>query len=110
MNTIAVLQPAGEVGTKERNLIIFCVAISAAIVIPVFGLLIYIATKYREGNPKAKYTPELGGSRKAETIWWLVPSFIMVIISIVTWNSSYALDPFKPLSSTKPTMHSMWQV
>jgi cytochrome o ubiquinol oxidase subunit 2 len=106
-HTISVLQPAGEVGTKERNLIIFCVIISAVIVIPVFGLLIYIATRYHEDNPhsKRKYAPELAGSRRAETIWWVVPSFIMVIISIVTWNSSYALDPFKKLASSKPTLH-----
>ena len=104
-HTIPVLQPAGTIGTKERNLIIFCACISAAIVIPVFGLLIYIATKYHEDAPHAKYSPELAGSRKAELIWWLVPAFIMVIISTVTWNSSYALDPFKPLSSTQKTLH-----
>ena len=106
-HTLSVLQPAGPVGTKERNLIIFCVAISAVIVVPVFGMLIYIARRYHEDNHhgRDKYHPELDGNRKAEAIWWLVPTFIMIIISIVTWNSSYALDPFKKLASDRPTMH-----
>ena len=104
-HSVAVLQPAGEIGHKERNLIIFTVLISAVVVIPVFGLLVFILYKYREGNKHAKYAPELEGSAAAETIWWLVPTFIMVVISVVTWRSSYALDPYKQLSSAKPTLH-----
>jgi cytochrome o ubiquinol oxidase subunit 2 len=103
--TIAVFQPAGKIGTDERNLIILCTAISGGIVFPVFGLLGYFAWKYREDNLHAKYSPELGGSKKAETIWWLVPTVLLVIISIITWRSSYALDPFKPIDGTKPTLH-----
>lgn len=98
-HAVPVVQPRGEIGNKERNLIIFCAVISAVIVIPVFGLLGYIGYKYRETNRRAKYTPELGGSKLAETVWWLVPTFIIVIISVVTWQSSYALDPFKSISS-----------
>lgn len=104
-HTIAVLQPAGKIGTDERNLMILCISISGGIVIPVFGLLGYFAWKYREGNRRAKYDPEFGGSKLAETIWWLVPSVLLVIIATITWQSSYALDPFKPLKSNKPTMH-----
>lgn len=104
-HTIAVLQPAGKIGTDERNLMILCLSISGGIVIPVFGLLGYFAWKYREGNHRAKYSPELEGSRLAETIWWIVPTVLLVIIATITWQSTYALDPFKPLASNKPTMH-----
>jgi len=102
---IPVLQPAGVVGRKERDLIIFCAVLSIAVVVPVFSLLGYFAWKYREGGTKAKYDPEQAGSRMAEIIWWLVPSFLMAIIAIVTWQSSYALDPYRPLESSKKTLH-----
>jgi cytochrome o ubiquinol oxidase subunit 2 len=102
---IPVLQPAGTIGYKERNLIIFCAAISVSIVVPVFALLGYFAWKYREDNHKASYSPELGGSRLAETIWWIVPTMLIAIISIVTWRSSYALDPFKPITTNKQVLH-----
>ena len=104
-HTISVLQPAGDIGYKERNLIILCASLSVAIVVPVFGLLAGIAWKYRETNLKAKYTPELEGSRLAETIWWIIPGVLIAFISLVTWRSSYALDPFKPIASTVKPLH-----
>lgn len=103
---VPVLQPAGTIGQKERQLIIFCAAISVTIVVPVFGMLGLFAWKYRENAPKkAKYSPELGGNRLAETIWWLVPALLLAVISVTNWRSTYALDPFKPIASTKPTLH-----
>jgi cytochrome o ubiquinol oxidase subunit 2 len=94
---IAVLQPKGAIGQKERNLIFIGLGLSVIVVIPVFAMLITIVWKYREGNTKAKYDPTLTGSRKLETIWWLIPSVIILILSIITWNSSHDLDPFKPI-------------
>ncbi|HSX05833.1 MAG TPA: COX aromatic rich motif-containing protein [Candidatus Saccharimonadales bacterium] len=104
-HTVSILQPVGEIGQKEKNLITFTVLLSLVVVIPVFILLGYIAWHYREGNTRAKYSPNLEGSAVAETIWWLIPTALLVIISVVNWRSSYALDPFKPLSSSKPTLH-----
>ncbi len=99
---ISVLQPAGEIGTKERNLIILCVLLAGGIVVPVFGLLFYFAWKYRESNHHAKYEPDQEGHWQIETIWWLIPTALLVVISVITWRSSYALDPFKPLAGGKP--------
>jgi cytochrome o ubiquinol oxidase subunit 2 len=104
-HTVSVLQPAGQVGEKERNLIIFCALISVVVVLPVFSLLGYIAWRYREQNHRAPYNPDLEGNNIAETIWWLVPAAIIAVISVVTWNSSHALDPFKPLQSDKQALH-----
>jgi cytochrome o ubiquinol oxidase subunit 2 len=97
---IPVLEPKGIVGIKERQLILFALALSLLVVIPVFTLLFVFAWRYREGNTKAKYSPNLKGSRIAETIWWLIPTAIIIVLSVVTWNSSHALDPYKALAST----------
>lgn len=97
---IAVLEPHGTVGAQERHLIVIAVLLSAIVVIPVFALLFAFAWRYREGNAKrAKYSPNLAGSRAAETIWWLIPSALILILSVITWNSSHSLDPYKTLSS-----------
>jgi cytochrome o ubiquinol oxidase subunit II len=106
-HTIAVLQPAGEVAQKERNLLVFGVLLSALVVVPVFAMTIVIALKYREGNhtrKKVKYSPEWNHSRLFESLWWGVPFAIIVVLSIVTWNSSHALDPYKPLASNKQAL------
>ena len=101
---IPVLEPKGPVGIKERNLIFFGLGLSLVVVIPVYALLFSFAWRYRESNKSAKYSPDLDGSRIAETIWWLIPAVLIGILSVVAWNSSHQLDPYKPLASKNPTM------
>jgi len=104
-HTIPVLEPAGPIAQKERNLMVFGVLLSVVVVVPVFTLLGAIAWRYRESNHRAKYSPDLEGNRILETIWWCIPTAIIAVLAVVIWRSSYALDPFKSLSSSKPTLH-----
>jgi len=101
---IAVFNPKGVVADQERNLIIFAGLLSLIVVIPVFTITAVVAWRYREGNPKAQYSPELDHSRVAETVWWVIPSALILILSVVAWRSSYTLDPARPLSSTTAPM------
>jgi cytochrome o ubiquinol oxidase subunit 2 len=94
----AVLNPAGQVGRKERNLIIVTVLLGLLVVVPVYIMTFTIAWRYREGNTKARYSPELAGNRWAEGLWWGIPTVIIVVLSVITWNSSHALDPFKAIN------------
>jgi cytochrome o ubiquinol oxidase subunit 2 len=102
---IPVLQPAGIVGQKERNLLYVSLLLSVVVVVPVFIMLFAFAWKYREGNEKAKYDPTFESSRKLESIWWGIPFAIIFILSIITWNSSHDLDPIKPLSAERQPIH-----
>lgn len=103
LNRADVLNPAGLVAHKQFDLLVFATLLMLVIVIPVFVMTFFIAWKYSEGNHKAKYTPEWDRNRKLETIWWGFPLVIILILSIVTWQSSHDLDPFKPLNAeTKP--------
>lgn len=99
----AVLNPKGVIGLQERRLIYEALLLSLVVVIPVFSLTFFIAWKYRASNTKAKYSPDWDHSRIIESIWWVVPTTLIVILSFMAWNSSHALDPYKSLSSsTKP--------
>jgi cytochrome o ubiquinol oxidase subunit 2 len=95
----AVLQPAGVIGEKERNLIYIALGLAVIVVVPVFIMLILFSWKYREGNSKAKYQPDFTNSRKLEAFWWGIPFAIILVLSVITWNSSHDLDPFKPLQA-----------
>jgi cytochrome o ubiquinol oxidase subunit 2 len=101
---IAILNPQGPIATKERNLMFFALLLSLVVVIPVFAMTFAIAWKYRESNTKAKYRPDWDHNRVVETIWWGIPSLLILILSVVAWNASHDLDPFKPLASNNPTM------
>lgn len=100
-SNFAVLNPKGIIGLQQRNLIIFASLLCLPVVVPVFALTFFIAWKYRAGNVKAKYSPDWDHSKKIEAIWWGVPIALIGILAVVTWNSSHALDPRKPLESNK---------
>jgi cytochrome o ubiquinol oxidase subunit 2 len=101
--SVDVLQPQGEVAAKQRDLIVFTLGLSLIVVVPVFTLLFYFAWKYREGNRAARYMPEWDGNKWLEIIWWGIPCIIIGILSVVTWQTSHSLDPYKPLvSDVKP--------
>jgi cytochrome o ubiquinol oxidase subunit II len=98
---IAVLMPMGEIALQQRNLIVFTFLLSLVVIIPVFTLLFFISWKYRIGNKKnANYIPDWAGNKWLEVIWWGIPCVIILILSIVTWQTSHQLDPYKSLSSS----------
>lgn len=98
-DNVAVLHPAGEVASKERNLMLVTVLLGVVVVLPVFAMLFGIAWKYRADNTKAKYEPEWDSSRLFETLWWGIPCVIIVVLGIITWQAAHALDPYKQLAS-----------
>lgn len=101
---IPVLNPKGPIGDKERQLMIIAALLSLIVVVPVYLLTFGIIWKYREGNKKAKYTPEFDHHRGIETIWWAIPCAIILVLAIITWNSTHELDPFKSADQTKKSM------
>ncbi|MCA9350809.1 ubiquinol oxidase subunit II [Candidatus Nomurabacteria bacterium] len=96
-----VLSPAGEIASRQKDLIVFTTALSLIVIVPVFWLLAVFAYKYRASNKKAKYQPELDGNPKLEFIWWAIPIVIIGVLSVVAFKTSHSLDPYKPLSSDK---------
>lgn len=98
-----VLSAQGPVSAQQRNLIIFTCLLALIVVVPVFIMLFSFAWRYRENNTKAKYTPDKANNKVLEIIWWTIPCVIILILSIVTWQTSHSLDPYKALDSkTKP--------
>lgn len=97
---LAVLSPKGTIAQSEKDLIIFATVLSLFVVIPVYALTFYIAWNYREGNKHANYQPNWDRNALAETVWWGIPTILIVILSVVTWNSTHALDPKTPISSS----------
>ena len=98
---IPVLNPEGVIANQQYTLILITVGLGFFVVIPVFILLFSIAWKYRAGNKKAKYDPEMEGNKGLEILWWTIPMIIILALSIITYISTHALDPYKELQSDK---------
>ncbi len=100
-NDIAVLEPKGMIGDRERELIITASLLMLIVVIPVFILTWAFAWKYKEGNVKSKHAPDWEHNYIAEYCWWGVPVVIIMILAVTTWKSSHDLNPFKPIDYRK---------
>jgi len=97
-----VLAPAGPVAAQEGALIVQALFLMLIVVIPVLGLMFFFAWRYRAGNRKAVYSPEWENGRLDELVWWAVPFEIVLVLAALTWFSSHALDPHRPLAGNTP--------
>jgi cytochrome o ubiquinol oxidase subunit 2 len=100
-HNVAVLNPKGMIALQQRDLIFTASWLMLIVVLPVFILTIVFCWKYREKNKGAKYTPDWAHSYTAEVFWWGIPCVIVAILAVMTWKSSHALNPYKPIVTEK---------
>ncbi|MBP5088256.1 cytochrome o ubiquinol oxidase subunit II, partial [Pseudomonas chlororaphis] len=78
-----LLDPKGQVGLDERNLIITATLLMLLVVIPVIVMTFAFAWKYRASNTNATYAPKWSHSTKIEIAVWLVPILIIIALGYV---------------------------
>jgi len=94
-----LLNPKGQVGIDERNLILLAFGLMLTVVIPVIVMTFWFAWRYRASNRSATYAPEWAHSTKIEAVVWGVPLIIILVLGYVTYVSTHHLDPYRPLDS-----------
>ncbi len=99
-SSLVIFHPKGPIALQERNLITTAVLLMLIAVVPVYFLLFFFATKYKEDKKEAAYSPRMQSSRSATIFLWAIPIIIISIISIINWQSTHKLDPYKPIAST----------
>ncbi len=100
-NKPVVLEPQGMIGVEQRDLLFFATSIMMLVALPVFIMTAIIAHRYRATNKKARYTPNEDRGRMLELAWWGIPIAIVTILSVVAWQTSHSLDPFRPIASSQ---------
>lgn len=95
-----VLDPKGQIGVMEKELIITATILMLLVVVPVILMTLYFAWKYREGRGEA-YEPKWSHSTKIETVVWVIPIIIIAILGVITYKSTHALNPYKPIESAE---------
>jgi cytochrome o ubiquinol oxidase subunit 2 len=92
-----ILDPKGQIGIDEKNLIIIATVLMLLVVIPVIVMTLYFAWKYRDTQTHEIYAPKWAHSNKIEAFVWAVPILIVIILGVITWQSTHRLDPYKPI-------------
>ncbi len=95
----ALLNPKGQIALEQRSLIMTAFGLMLVVVIPVILMAIVFAWKYRASNTNAKYSPNWSHSNKVEAVVWIVPILIILFLGVLTWKSTHALEPAKPIAS-----------
>lgn len=102
---LVVFNPKGQVATDERDLIILATGLMLLVVVPVIVMMFVFAYHYRATNKKARYSPRWASSHKIEAVVWGVPLLIIIVLGWVTWETTHALDPYRPLESDTPPIN-----
>lgn len=101
----ATLNPKGQIGQDEKTLLITAVVLMLLVVVPVIIMTLTFAWKYRASNTKARYEPNWSHSTAIEVVVWSIPCMIVLVLAVLTWRSSHALDPYRPIESdVKPVV------
>lgn len=96
-----VLHPKGPIALAERDLLFTAFWVMMIVAIPAIVLTLFFVWRYRSGSKTAAYAPEWDSSWKIETVVWLVPAAIIVVLGTLLWQSTHKLDPYKQIASDK---------
>ncbi|QWA12442.1 cytochrome o ubiquinol oxidase subunit II [Sodalis ligni] len=102
---MALMNPKGQIGLEQRSLILTALGLMLLVVIPAIVMAVVFAIKYRATNTKATYSPNWSHSGKVELVVWTVPILIIIFLATLTWKSTHALDPGKPIASNAKTIN-----
>lgn len=94
-----VFHPKGLIAREQLELIVINLLLMLVIIIPTYILLFVIVWKYCIRNESAKHDSEHSFGPIGELVMWGLPSIIVAILAIVTWDRTHQLDPYKPLES-----------
>ena len=99
-----LFDPKGPIAAEQMDLIILSFLVMLIVVIPVFFMTFWIAIKYRANNEKAEYKPHWEHSNIIEIVVWSVPLAIIIALGIITYKTSYSLDPRQAIKSDHQTL------
>ncbi len=92
-----VTHPKGVIAHQQLELIVTNVILMLLILVPTAIILLLTAWKFRANNRKTEYTPEHRFGKWSETLLWIAPAIIVLVMAPITWYATHKLDPFKPI-------------
>jgi len=94
---MVVLDPAGDVAARQRDLLVISTLLMLIIIVPVMALTVWFAWRYRHNNRDARYEPDWHHSMRLELVIWSAPLLIIICLGALTWLGTHLLDPYRKL-------------
>ena len=99
-----ILDPKGVIAFQERELLFDSLALMMIVVIPVIIMSFAFLYRYHHSQDTSEYRPNWCHNTLLESIWWGVPIAIILILAIMTWETSHSLDPYKKINAEAETL------
>lgn len=90
-----ILNPIGDVGAEELELLKLATIVMAVIVVPIMIGTLWVAWRYRAGGDKKGYDPEFDDSPTISKITVYVPLLTIAVLGALTWVYTHRLDPYR---------------
>ena len=94
-----LFDPKGPIADVQMDLIIITTLIMLIVVIPVTFMGLWFPYRYRKNNTKREYKPDWEHSTKIEIVVWAIPVLIIIVLGVITYMTSFSVDPRKPIES-----------
>ena len=100
-----LFDPKGPIAAEQMELIILSFLVMMIVVVPVIFMTFWFSIKYRDRvESTSEYLPNWEHSNKIEAIVWSVPLIIIAVLGVITYQTSFSLDPRQALASDKDTL------
>src|SRR6516165_2478742 len=106
-----IFAPASTPAHSIHVLYLFVLAVTGAIFLVVFGMLMYAAVKYRSRPEDKGEPPQIYGSDQLELAWTVIPVLIVMVLFLSSARVIHALqDAPKPPRAIEVTAvgHQFW--
>ena len=102
---LSFLDPQGPVAAAQRMQFLSTLALLMVFVaLPVFVFTPWILWRYRYAAKSSRYAPNWNYSAALEIASWAGPVLIVIVLAVLVWRDTHALDPYKPLASDQATL------
>lgn len=91
---------SGHVAQPGRDLFLLVAGLMLLVIVPVIGLVLFFAWRYRAGNVSATGTPDARRAPWPQIALWAVPLMIVVALALITFRSTPTPGPVRPLAKT----------
>ncbi|WBS00684.1 hypothetical protein OU994_20500 [Pseudoduganella sp. SL102] len=90
--TVQLINAVGDISVQEKNVILFCSAVTLLLIIPIIGLNIYFVSRHRASSTAAENSsPRLHAIGK-EAASWAKPVAIIAVLTLLSWGGTHSLD------------------
>ncbi|MEE3003048.1 MAG: COX aromatic rich motif-containing protein [Pseudomonadota bacterium] len=91
------LTPRGTISQQQHKLFFDTIALMLIVVLPVIVMSLAFGFEFSKKNRRWPHTPEWSHNTLLECFWWGIPAIIILILSIITWQQTHELDPYKEI-------------